>query len=219
MALATITLSQMAADIRGAAARTQSLPAPLLRLLALAAVADTKRNFDESADPDGRPWSPLAFPRTSGGDRPLRDKGLLLASISGGANHVERYAADSVTVGTNRPGAALHQAGGVVVPKQAKWLAIPATREAARVGSPRNFPRPLAFIFGKRGGVAVERPASVKRGLPPKGGPKLKAGVVQYYFTKKVTVPARVFLGAGQRLVKKLDTIAADFWGRMFGGG
>jgi phage gpG-like protein len=233
MPTSTVTLTQLGAEFTAAAARLRQPATPLLKPLSVAATADAKRNFDESADPDGKPWASLAFPRASGGTQPLRDKGLLLASLSGGPNHVERYADWSVTVGTNRIGANLHQFGGTIVPRQAQWLTIPATREAARVGSPVDFPRPLAFLIGRsgRGGVMVERaPPSpaLARGTGPrrrrrptrpvKQGPRAKGpGTVQYFLTKQVVVPARVFLGAGARLLGTLSRLAGDYLGRLGG--
>lgn len=169
---------------------------PLLKILQVAVVADTKLNFDSSAGPDGRPWAPLKLARPRGGNKPLRDTGLLLASITGGAHSLNRVSGNTVIVGTNRVGARLHQYGGTVTPKRGKFLAIPATKEAARVGSPRRFPRPLAPVIGRRGGVLLDK----------------RNDTVQFYLAKRVVVPARPFLGMGQRLRDKVAQIVRDYF-------
>lgn len=199
-----LTLDEFA-DETGAAAEALRRETPaLLKLWAVAARADALQNFDRGATPDDEPWRRLAFPRARGGDRPLRDTGLLAASLQGGANHVERYEAASVTIGTNRVGAKLMQEGGTVTPKGHPFLSIPKTREAARYSSPRQFPRALLCLIGKKGGVLVE---------PPKT-PRAVA-VVQYALARSVTVPARRFVGVGKRLIAKIHRITIDFAERV----
>lgn len=120
---------------------------------------DVRENFQASKDPDGQPWKPLKFPRVRGGDKPLLDTGLLRASVTTKAEgNIEQYTATSVTIGTNRPGANLHQKGGTVLPVKAKALAIPLTKEALRSGGPRNFPRSLTMLWkpGANSGVLAE---------------------------------------------------------------
>lgn len=143
-------------------------------------VSGVKRNINEGVDIHGKPLAPLKYPRPNGGDKPLRDKGLLAASIS--ATVTER----EITLAANSPGAALQNYGGTVRPKRAKALAIPVSKEAKRVGSPGGgrFPRPLFVLaVGSASGNAV---------LAENVGGKL---VVHYVLAKSVTVPARQFLG------------------------
>jgi phage gpG-like protein len=195
-------LDDLAADFGGAGGKLRADLSRLLKLYAVAGKADAKQNFERSESPNGVPWRRLLFPRVRGGDKPLRDTGLLMASISGGAWHVERTGETWVEYGTRRVGARLMNDGGVVHPTRGKYLAIPKTKEALRAGSARNFPRELTPIFGKKGGVLVE---TITRGRG-KG-----TTVVHYVLTKQVTVPARPFLGAGDRLKKKLADITRDF--------
>lgn len=144
-----------------------------LRAGAIMAASDVRDRFSRGVSPEGVSWVPLAHPRPSGGNaQPLRDNGLLMASVYGRSDR------NSVTVGTNLVYASLHQFGGVIRPVRAKWLTIPATREAKRAGGARRFPRDLHAIFGKRGGVLLDQ-----------------TDTVQYYLAKEVTVPARPFLG------------------------
>lgn len=78
---------------------------PLLKELSLLIKADVKERFVKSNTPDGIPWLPLKNPSKRRGGinaKPLRDKGLLMASIvSYTQGSVEEITADSVTVGTN----------------------------------------------------------------------------------------------------------------------
>lgn len=188
------TPEQLAASLTREARAAGDL-SPLLRLFAVAARADTAENFQRSVTPDDVPWLPLKHPRPRGGTLPLLDTGILrAAAISPGPHHVERYGPSWLEYGVRLAYAAVHQFGAVIVPKLAKWLAIPRTREAQRAGSPRNFGPRLAPIFGPVGGVLKD-----------------DQGVVQYALTKRVVVPARPFLGLGPRLVRKLQGVAADW--------
>lgn len=160
-------------DLPGAAARASRE----VEVLVLGAI---RKGITDGVSPSGSPFKPLSHGRPSGGSKPLLDRGILRASVSVHAGP------QGLVLRSNAPGARLHQHGGTVVPKRAKALAIPVTREAARAGSPRAFPRPL-FVLKKagdpRGGVLAERP---ERGGRP---------VVHYLLRRSVTVPARPFLG------------------------
>lgn len=178
----------------------------LMRLFAVAVRADTAENFQRAVTPDDRPWPPLQHARPRGGTSPLLDTGLLRAAATSPAarGHVERVGPNWLVYGVSLVYAALHQFGGVVVPKLAKWLAIPITREAQRAGSPRRFPRPLDPVFGPVGGVLKEAGTDL----------------VQYVLTKSVTIPPRPFIGVGPRLVRKLTDIARQWAKRnVFGEG
>ncbi len=171
--------------------------APLLKSAGMMMVADVKRNFNESHDPDGTPWKPLAFARPSGGSKPLQDQGLLAASFSAstGGNWAQ--------VGSNAVQANLHQLGGTIVPKRTKYLAIPLTRQAQRAGSPRRFPGLLRCVIGAKGGVMIDA-----------------QGEPQYALTKgPIVIPARPMVGFGKRLMERLDLLFAEFMARVAGGG
>lgn len=180
-----------------------------LKRAAIAMKADVNENFNTSASPDGAPWAPLRFPRpnSKGGDKPLLNTGLLRASITRtGAGHIENLTATSVEIGTVRPGANLMHAGGTVVPTKAKALAIPLTKEAYSAtvngGGPRKFPRPL-FVLWKAGAKSGALAEVVQKGRGKKKKPTL---IRHFALVKSVTVPARPFVGFGQRLVAKLES-------------
>jgi phage gpG-like protein len=183
------------------------------------AVSDVKKNFNESHSPDGTPWIPLAHgrPGGKGRDKPLQDKGLLYASIQGRANDA------GVTIGTNVNYAPIHQFGGVIRPKRAKFLAIPLTVEAKRAGSPRNFPGGFRFAPTKNGGWVMLSARPLSAGQQAKitarraSGKALTAGqqrqiaaVPQYLLVREVRVPARPFLGFSPVLLGRVEQLILD---------
>lgn len=157
----------------------------------VAAVSGIREGMNAGISPDGTPYAPLTM---RAGGRPLRDKGLLAASTSASVT------GDQIALRANAPGARLHQFGGVVVPVNAKSLAIPVSPEARRAGSPRNFPRPLFRLGGKdsgRGGVLAERT----------GKGKAAKVVVHYLLRKSVTIPARKYLGISAKTSGRIGAI------------
>jgi phage gpG-like protein len=184
---------------------------PVLKAIRLDVIAETRTNFDKGTDPDGKTWAPLKHPRVSskGGDLPLRDFGMLAASVTspGSPGNIDESDEKSILWGTNFEHGPIHQFGGVITPKVAKMLAIPATREAQRIGSPRNWPDgQLEFSFGKKGGVA-----------------KNLRGEIQYYFARSVSIPKRPFLGVTEEKAGEYSdwvvTHAADEVAKRMTGG
>lgn len=212
---------------------TQEHQDRLWKLLRVVIIADVKERFARGVDPYDQPWKPLSLKRIRGDvDLPLRDTGVLMASITGSGkgagNHVERTAPLQFDIGTNLIYAAIHQAGGTIRPRNAKALAIPWTLEALRAGSPKNFPRELELFWpeGKKTGWLVEKkergkkaPKHAIRGTGSKfksklPGKNVEAVILQYMLVPQVTIPARPFLGAGPTLVQKISEVAADFFAR-----
>lgn len=181
--------------------------------------ADVKENFAAGRSPDGTPWPPLAHPRPSskGSDQPLRDKGLLAASINSAnaQGHIEELTDNYFLMGTNLEYARLHQEGGTITPKSAKALSIPLTKEASRAGGARNFPRDL-FIWKNDDSAHAFLAEAVQKGKGKKGFTQL---LFHYILVDSVRIPARPFLGFGQRLVGKITEVFMDYWGRLLGGG
>lgn len=172
------------------AGRLVPLPAEIGRRMADILVKDVRGRFVTSTDPGGRPWKPLAkSPRVGGGGLPLLDSGLLRASVFGYGT------ATGAAVATNMPYAALHEYGGTVRPVTSKYLAIPLTREAKRVGSPRRFPVKLKF-----------RPI---RGRVARGA-LYAAKVDHYLLVTEAVVPARPFLAPSPAALAAIDDLIAD---------
>lgn len=167
------------------------IPPLLGRQLVQIMVSDIKGRFSSGTDPQGQPWVPLKWPRPTGGDKPLRDTGVLMASFTG------RFDATSVTVGTTHPGAALHNFGGTVRARN-KMLAIPLTKEARRSGGPRRFGRTLRFQpTGKRRVFVLYEMVNGQR-------------VGQFLLVDQVTVPQREFMGLSPRGLQNVQDAITD---------
>ena len=174
-------------------------------------VASAKENFAGAHSPDGVAWKPLAHarPNSKGGDKPLRDKGLLMASvtsIAGSRGNISELTDTYLVHGTNLEYAAIHQYGGTITPRNAKMLAIPLTRDADRAGYAKDFPRPLFIITSKAGNVFLAETKAKSKKQP--------SGLTLHYILKdRVTIPARPFLGFGAKLVAGIIEIFRDFLG------
>jgi phage gpG-like protein len=104
-------------------AGANAMPGAVPKFLSAAAIlcsSELKRGIDDSKSPDGTPFAPLKHPRRRKRDRkakgagtqqPLRDTGLLLASLTSGQGHVQRTTQDGLTLGTNLAYAHFHQDG------------------------------------------------------------------------------------------------------------
>lgn len=78
-------------------------------------VTQTMDRFDEQKDPDGESW-PVSIRVSQSGGETLSDTGDLKGSIHATAD------SESVAVGTNKIYAAIHQFGGPIRAKNAKYL-------------------------------------------------------------------------------------------------
>ena len=105
-----------------------------LKQIAVLIAGETKRNFAAGADPDGNIWKPLKRPRTlpksrrkaikkrrlltGKTDKPLRNKGLLMASVTAGTNPNQRreITARQLIFGTNLHYGPYHQFGTKYIP-------------------------------------------------------------------------------------------------------
>jgi phage gpG-like protein len=197
-AVQVITLDQLPKEIGNAIASMGKVQfKPVGKILEQLAVSDTKRRFNAGVSPEGVPWVPLRHARVSskGADKPLRDFGLLGASVQAKATQSD------LTLSSNLIYAGIHQSGGRITPKRGKFLAIPATKEAKRAGGARRFPRPLSPRINRRGSGGVLVDANE---------------VVQYFLTKSVTIPARPFLGFSKELIGYVQEVLTDAAIRQF---
>ena len=115
-AVETLTLDQLP---QWADRQERSLPqldyGPVFATIKVLLSSYTKQNFDGSHEPDGTPWLKLQHPRPRGGDKPLRDTGLLMASVVGnGPDHYERIEKARMEWGTNLDYAGVHQEGALI---------------------------------------------------------------------------------------------------------
>ncbi len=169
--MATATLPAFIIDLNQQLHRCDTL-APVMQVAGIAAVSEIQDRFQASRSVTGAVWKPLKFPRVRGGDKPLLDQGILRASFT------HKNDGTTLTVGTAQKQAPLMQFGGIVTPKKGKFLAIPMTKQALRAGSPRRMTGLRTRI--NRGG---------------RSGAMMRGGVTQFLLVKKVTVPARSFMG------------------------
>lgn len=177
-----MTPNQLAQDLR----RPVRLIAPpaVQRAVGLIGVADMKRRVYAGRDVTGAPFKPLARPRPDGSARPLLDTGVMVNSVS----H-RPTATGGVEWTAGAPQSALMHFGGTVAPKRGTYLAIPVTR-AARRQTARRFPGKLRGVYGKKGGVLLDR-----------------RGAVQYVLAKSVTVPPRPWFGIGPDGWREIDEL------------
>lgn len=170
---------------------------PALRQCSVAIRGDALENFQSSSSPDGTAWPALSAltvaTRRQGSSKPLLDRGILAASVTArGTNNYESLTPHSLEVGSNLIYARLQQEGGTITPKTGAALAVPLNPGARRIGSPRG----ATGLF--RAGHSL---ATMK-------GKRL---VPMFALLSSVTIPAREFLGFGQRLQSKIDNILGDF--------
>jgi HK97 gp10 family phage protein len=82
-----------------------------------------------------------------------------------------------VAIGTDLEYAAIHEFGGVIKPKNARFLAIPVSSAAKIAVSPGNFPDKLNFVPRSFGGMLVDR-----------------AGEAHFILKTSVTIPSHPYL-------------------------
>ncbi len=179
----------------------QPLPAPIWRVISQVMTSDVKDRFATGTSPDGTPWRGLAHPRPQGGDQPLRNTGVMWASIHGG------YDANSAWVATTHPGAATHNFGAIIRGK-GKMLAIPLTVQAVRAGSPRRWNGPpLRFMPTRRG----------RRFLLYTDVGGVRVG--QYLLVDEVRIPQRRFMGLTKKAFGTIGQIVLESFGRSWSRG
>lgn len=111
-----LSLSQFAAYLQARSDRIAhlSLRGPLTAAKVLL-VSEARSCFDEGRAPDGTSWLPLKAPsqrRGGASAKPLRDRGILMASVTAqGKGHVEEMTDRSLVLGTNLDYAAAQQWG------------------------------------------------------------------------------------------------------------
>lgn len=192
-------------------------------------ISETKKCFDEGRSPEGQVWLPVKHPRVrgSGTPVPLRDTGILMASVTARSheNRVDRESGNTLEWGTNAIQANLMQYGGTVKPKN-KYLTIPVSIEAIRAGSPLRFPQAdkrLKWACGEKGGIVYEVLSTMNKANPYRSTIKSKRYnhifakvrgadvIIHFYAVTEVTVPARPFVGFTPAMAEKLARIASEY--------
>ncbi|WP_304223116.1 phage morphogenesis protein [Gracilinema caldarium] len=157
------------------------------------AVSLVQKNIEQGS------WAPNAglTAAVKQGNKPLRDRGQLLSSIT------YRAEGSKVVVGTNHPAAELLHNGGTVRPVKSKALAIPAgpwvrTMMRGTDLSPRillDQLRGSGWSIWRQGNVILGRKQRSKEPLP------------LFILRTTVTVPARPFMRLPPESVRQLSDV------------
>lgn len=188
-----MNLAELIRNAEAARTGAGELVRDMMKPLSIIALGGMRQHFVDQRGPDGKPWAKLAHPRPDGGDQVLRDKGTMYNAL-GCVISGER-----LILVLSHPGANVHNFGAVLTPKKARALAIPLTREAKRVGSPKRnaFPRPLFVIVSqKKKAFLAERVT---------GG----SLVLHYILLKSVKIPQRLIVGFSDKTLDKMSDFAA----------
>lgn len=150
------------------------------------------------------------WPDVARGGSPLIDTGSLR-----NANDW-RVEGDTLVVGNTRPQARLMNRGGDIVPKNARFLALPLSpplsRTEARTKRPRDFAGAFALMRGPEG-PGVYRKTGGWAGIPYARSFKVRGIERIFAFARKVTIKKRPFLFWGDAM----DTIRERFKARIAG--
>lgn len=175
---------------------------PLRRQCAESVRSFTKQNFSRGRGPSGETWAPLKMPRPRGGQKPLRDTGLLMASVTAKAakGAIERVTDSTLIVGTNLDRAAIHQYGGILRPRKGRAIAVPLTRQAVTAGSPRRMPG-LVLVWPRgRATGWLQTPAVGRR-----------PAVRHWLLKSSVMIPPRPFLGWNNEMAEEQAAIIGEW--------
>ncbi len=128
MAVLKLSLADLPAYLQAQADRLKNAdltqPLKVVRQLLISA---TKQNFALGQSPDGVPWAPLKRPRRRPRDKrkgrrpgsidlPLRDTGLLMASVTAG--DIDEIGSGTLRYGTSLSYAKYHQLGTKYIPRR-----------------------------------------------------------------------------------------------------
>lgn len=166
---------------------------PAMRGLGRILKSGAQMRFREGKGPDGRPWVESWRAKEDGGQT-LRDTSRLQRSINFEAAH------DKVAVGTNVLYARIHQLGGIIRARNAKFLAVPMTKQARAAGSPRNL-NGLALAQSLRGQMMLV---------------EAQTGLTHYLLKKQVKMPARPYLGVSDTDRGAMLATMSDFLERAW---
>lgn len=197
-----ITLDQLPAALAEIERPLRKEFKPLLNAISVYIWASIRKRFHQGVSPDGQPWKPLKGKRPRGGNKPLRDRNILMLAATGGAGSFKKIGETYLEQGVNLIQARTHQEGGTIIPKGAKALAVPLTR-AAYGKPPRAFGRPLTLIWpkGKAHGWLIEETGKGKR----------RKSVMHYLLIPKAVIPARPFMGFNREDIDKIELMIVDY--------
>lgn len=123
-----------------------------------------------------------------------------------------RVTADTVSIGSNKPYARVHQIGGTIRPKNGKFLAIPNPEYSETKGKHmRTWLRETEgrgykpyTVLGKKGGAVYDKRLRKAQAA----GEDVKP---YYFLVKQVKIPARPYIGFGPSHVAQLTASLRRF--------
>jgi phage gpG-like protein len=203
-------------------------PEELLNALGNALQRDVLITFRTGTDPvTGTAWPRSR--RAIGDDGPngatgktLVGRGDLLGSI---LTESPRISGGSVTIGTSWFSARVHQEGLTIRPKKGKYLTIPATKEAARLGARAAIDKYAKFAAGfypKEGfpKTVIGYFKGLREAFSSKGrNYKSREGTftVLFFLKQSIKMTRRRFLGIGPRQRKLMQKTTIDTYHRILG--
>lgn len=190
-----ITLEELEREFGRIEARFTNL-APIFRIGGMMGLSEVKQRFNEGKGPDGIPWMPLAHPRVEGGTSPLRNHGIL------GASYAFESGPNYWKVGTNLKRAKSHHFGATILPKNAKALTIPLTREAVYAGRARNMGKAL-FVYKTKDKAFLAESKTVS------GGPSKL--ILHWLLLKKAVIPPRPQVGTSPELLARWKRLLVQY--------
>jgi phage gpG-like protein len=191
--MAVLTLDELERQFGQIAVRATDL-SPAMQAGGIMAVSDWRNRLVTGIDIHGRRFTPLRFPRPQGGTQPLRNTGLLTASVT------STYTPTSFRVGTVARQAALMNYGGTVRPTNAKAITIPLTKEAVYAGRAGNMGGLFVWKSRQSGKAFLAR----REGSPPRL-------VLHWLLADKVTIPPREFAGISQGVFERFKVALVNY--------
>lgn len=178
---------------------------PIMQQISLYSLSKIQKRIESNIAPANKPLTV----ELKKGTNTLRDNGHLRASLHA------RHSAVSATVATNVPYARIHNEGGVITPKNAKYLTIPAIREFAKKSKIQGVKKTIeeyetkGYVFFRpyrRGGGSRSNVIMFKKN---KGKGKAR---VAFYLKKKVVIPKRQFMYLTKMELHFIDKMIGEFY-------
>lgn len=169
----------------------------LLQLLSTNMLTAVQSRFRRRVAPDGKSWQ-----ASRNGGETLRDTGALLNSLHTFTTN------DTAGVATNLKYAKIHNFGGTIKAKNAKYLTIPIA-PMAKGKRAREFPDTFIYTNKEKDAAYIAQTVQTKR--KRKGG--LSGIRLLYALKKEVTMPKREYMGFNDSLCKRIENIIKDFLG------
>lgn len=188
-----VSLAELASNL-GHAAQVMESPAAMLDDIGFEVQESTVRRFSEGKSPKGVPWKQ----KSDGSPSTLEQTGHLAASIQ------NVVVGNVIHVGSGKVYARIHQEGGEIKAKDAKFLHIPLNELARREGPRRLYERGMYQRAGKEKGVAV---LDIDGDIIP-----------MFALVKQVTIPKRPYLGLSEEDKDIVRDIVADYAGQALRG-